>query len=76
MDAGDASDLGGCNHRMSARMASNASSEAANRSRHVNSQRCDGSALRRLPHRGLELQHVSGAANDTLQCGTWNCNCA
>ncbi|KFD58097.1 hypothetical protein M514_00860 [Trichuris suis] len=51
MDIGDAFDLGGCNHGMPARMASNASSEATNRFLHVNSQTCDGSALRRLVSR-------------------------
>ncbi|KFD59228.1 hypothetical protein M514_28593 [Trichuris suis] len=48
---------------MSARMASNASSEAANRFLHVNSQRCDRSALRRVPHR-----HLAWAHSDSTDC--------
>ncbi|KFD48471.1 hypothetical protein M513_10693 [Trichuris suis] len=42
MDAGDASDLDGCNRRMTAKMTSNASSEAVNHFLHVNSQRRNG----------------------------------
>ncbi|KFD61560.1 hypothetical protein M514_26248 [Trichuris suis] len=65
--AGDASDLGGCNRTISARMASNASSEAANRFLHVNSQRCDGNALRRVPHRRL-FPRMAWAHSDSTDC--------
>ncbi|KFD56354.1 hypothetical protein M514_02809 [Trichuris suis] len=67
MDVGDASNLGGCNRRMSARMASNASSEAASRFPLVKSKRCDGSAIRRVPHLRL-FPGLAWAQSDATDC--------
>ncbi|KFD45600.1 hypothetical protein M513_13525 [Trichuris suis] len=56
-----------CNRKMSARMASNASSETANRFLHLNSQRYDGSSVRRVPHRRL-FPRLAWAHSDSTDC--------